>query len=131
MPTITATNAPHAAATMTSRRRLGLVWLVSFIVALPSRHLQHAGLPDLDDGERIEQHHERAERERDRDVAGAAAALLLLGEHDAVVAVLVHDRHPRLTRCGPTGDRAGRRRAAPQRAGTDRGSRSRTAASPP
>src|SRR6185295_11754690 len=85
MPTMPATKAPQAAATMTSRRRALVcpvdIWSVDIIVSQrPDQHRR-----SLDQRHQVEQHDERAERQRDRDRAGAAAAFLLLRQHNAVV----------------------------------------------
>src|SRR5579871_1716185 len=108
MPTMKATNTPHAAATMRSRRLApAFTWsraptdaLSPLPVAPPpkasppdvmlyplphlQRPVQDAGT-EFDDGDHVEQQHQRRERERNCDVAGAAAALLLFGEDDAAL----------------------------------------------
>src|SRR5262249_37449739 len=56
-PTITATNAPQAAATIRSRPRLGTGWMGSLMPASSQRPLQHARA-ELDDGQHVEQHDE-------------------------------------------------------------------------
>src|SRR4029077_2195479 len=108
MPTMNATNTPHAVAIKMSdvgrrvadvaRRttpdvahsassvgRLVMSAILSSAICL-QRPLQQAGAA-LDDGNHVEQKHKRSERERDGDRAGAPAALLLVGEHDALLAV--------------------------------------------
>src|SRR5450432_3781249 len=107
MPTMTATNTPHAAAIATSesRRRTAddgapaeplpvcrvpsVIGRASSVIRHPSqRPVQHVGA-ELDDGDHVEQKHQRAERERDGDRTMTATPLLLLGEDDAVFAVVV------------------------------------------
>src|SRR5690349_14037336 len=75
-----ATNTPQDAARMMSRRRALFRLVVSVMSQRPH---QHGGSLDQSDG--VEQRHQHAERERDRDRARAAPALLLRGEHDAVI----------------------------------------------
>src|SRR6266567_2084257 len=99
MPTMTATKMPQAAATATSRLRAlagsSLIERFMGIDPTPSqRPVEHAG-PELDDGDDIEQHHQRPERECDRDRARASPALLLFGEHDpGLGGRIVHGAHP-------------------------------------
>src|SRR6187200_1027899 len=82
MPTIMATNTPHDAATIMSRRCAFRWFAVSLMSQRPVQHRR-----SLDQRHQIEQHDDHTERNRDRDRARAAAALLLLGQHDPVVAV--------------------------------------------
>src|ERR1044072_8561581 len=87
MPTIMATNTPHDAATIMSRR-CGFTWgVVSLMSQPPDPHRR-----SLDQRHQVEQHDDHAERDRDRDRARAAAALLLLGQHDPVV--VAHNARP-------------------------------------
>src|SRR6266852_6508228 len=50
--------------------------------------VQHAGTK-LDDGDDVEQQHKRPECKRDGDRPRAAAALLLIREYDALLAVVI------------------------------------------
>src|SRR5262249_23418243 len=65
------------------------------------RPLQHAGA-ELDDGNHVEQNYKRSECKRNGDRAGAAAALLLVRERDALLAVFcVHARASKKNTGGP------------------------------
>src|ERR1043165_7327618 len=88
MPTITATNTPHDAATIMSRLRAFSWLVVSLMSQWPVQHRR-----SLDQRHQVEQHDDHAERNRDRDRARSPAALLLLGQHDPVVAV-AHSASP-------------------------------------
>src|SRR6266446_10704472 len=62
-------------------------------VICSQRPLQHAGTK-LDDGDHVEEKYERPECKGDGDRPGAAAALLLVREYDALrVVVIVHNQH--------------------------------------
>src|ERR1043165_7608059 len=82
-----ATNTPHAAATIMSRRWVERGCVALMVSQRPDQHRR-----SLDQRDDIEQHDEDAERERDRDRARAAAALLFLGEHDPIV--IAHKANP-------------------------------------
>src|SRR6266545_5968117 len=104
MPTMNATNTPQAAATARSRRGRGVRIEgvdVSFMRVASSQGPPHDARSELDDGEDVEQQHQRAQDERERDRAGAAAPLLLLGEHDAIAAIVIHLRDI-ASRSGPS-----------------------------
>src|ERR1700694_5456309 len=119
MPTITPTKTPHAAATAMSRPRFGTGWSGMWLIVYLALWPRSARL-ELDDGEKEEQQHERAEGERNGDRPRALATLLLRGEHDAVFAILVHVVISPVTPPGQAGGRAGRRPGAPQKAGRDK-----------
>src|ERR1044072_8342588 len=87
MPTIMATNTPHDAATIMSRRGGFSGVVVSLMSQRPDQPRR-----SLDQRHQVEQHDDHAERDRDRDRARAAAALLLLGQHDPVV--FAHNETP-------------------------------------
>ena len=130
-----ATNRPHAAATAASRpmrgvRGLRCVASQSPLRARLDRHAldrPHQHRRSLDQGHHEEQHHERHQDHRDRDRALAAAALLLLGEHDPVrlVACCPSQRSCSSRRCAARAAPA-HRSAASRTARTDRRSRRRT-----
>src|SRR5258705_13926913 len=126
MPTIRATKTPQAAATAISRARLRVGWwgasLIVYLILWP----QPARL-ELDDGEKEEQQHHRAEGERDGNRPRALATFLLLGEHDAVFSILVHVVISPVTSPGQAGGRADHRPGASQKGGKDRVSRRRRA----
>src|SRR5260370_38155423 len=124
MPPIRATKTPQAAATAMSRARLRVGWwgasLIVYLILWP----QPARL-ELDDGEKEEQQHERTEGERNGDRPRALATFLLLGEHDAVFAILVHAVISPVTPPGQAGARAPHRPEAPRKPGAARDSRTR------
>src|SRR5262245_7836817 len=82
---------------------------------------QHAGT-ELDDGDDIEQQHERAKRERNRDRPHPLAALLLLSEHEAVLAIgFFHVISPLTPATGRSACRSHDRPGARRTARRDRG----------
>src|SRR6266702_8162704 len=94
-----ATHRPHATATILSRRRSGLDEALSCGVVIGAlswacvgvscsqRAIEHAR-PQFDDGDKVDEKHQNAERHRERNRAGAAAALLLVGQNNAWLARL-------------------------------------------
>src|SRR5215470_10164616 len=98
------------------------------VICYPSqRPLQYAGA-ELDDRDHVEKQHQCREHERDGDRSGTTAALLLFGEHDALLTVfVVHAGIPLLTTDRDQLRPADHQSGAPQTTRRDRGWKTQTA----